>query len=187
MGRGLGEHHVRFFARNLAAHRDSRNRRVHLVATLIGFACIVSMLARVTVGGSDLGTLLALATVAYFAPFDPLVAAILGAVAVAARLGLGPRFGQASVGALIGIGVPLGLFLAFNLLGVYTHHRYNDPIIATGSTEKLHLRLAKTAHTILFSSGHFVGFALFALGYRRALAGRVAAAAERQAAAWGAP
>src|SRR5207302_4609013 len=40
-------HHLRYFGRTLAAHRDGRNRLVHLVATLVGFSCILSMLARV--------------------------------------------------------------------------------------------------------------------------------------------
>jgi uncharacterized protein YndB with AHSA1/START domain len=179
--RGLGAHHVRFLARNLAAHRDPRNRLVHLVATVVGFCSLVSMLARVPLGSTNLGTLLALATVLYYAPFEPLAAALVGAAAATARLALGPQFGQAGVGPLAGIGVPLGVFLAFNLFGVYTHHLFDDPIIASGSTEKLHIRLLKTTHTILFSSVQFVAFGLFALGYRGTLWAEIERAAARQA------
>jgi hypothetical protein len=180
-------HHLRLFARNLAAHRDPRNRLVHLVATLIGFCCIVSMLARVSLFGTDLGVVLAVGTVVYFAPFEPLAAALVGLTAATARLGLGPRFGQVGVGPVAGIGVPLAIFLTFNLLGVWTHYLFDDPIVASGSTEKLHMRLLKTAHTVLFSSVHFVSFGLFALGYRRPLAERIEAAARAQAAVMGMP
>jgi uncharacterized membrane protein YGL010W len=181
----LHAHHVRYFARNLAAHRDPRNRLVHLVATLVGFSCIVSMLARVSIGPTDLGALLAITAVLYFAPFEPLAALVIAATVSAARLLLGPHFGQAGVGPVRGLGTALGVFLAFNLFGVYTHRLFNDPIIASGSTEKLVVRLLKTAHTILFSVGHFVSFALFALGYRGRLRAEIVAAADRQAALMG--
>jgi uncharacterized membrane protein YGL010W len=181
----LHAHHVRYFARNLAAHRDARNRLVHLVATVVGFCCLVSMLARVSLGPTDLGTLLAVGAVLYFAPFEPLAAALLAAAATAARLLLGPRFGQAGVGPLPGLGVALGVFLAFNLFGVYTHYLFDDPIVAEGSTEKLPVRLAKTLHTILFSSGHFLTFGLFALGYRPRLRAEIEAEVQHQAARMG--
>jgi uncharacterized membrane protein YGL010W len=182
-------HHVRYFARNLAAHRDPRNRAVHLVATVVGFCCLVSMLARVQLGaaGLDLGAVLAIATVLYVAPFEPLAAAVVGAAVLIERLVLGAHFGQVGVGPLVGLGVPLAVFLLFNLTGVATHFVFDDPIIASGSKEKLPVRLAKTAHTIAFSSVHFVGFALFALGYRPALHAQIVAAAEQQSIAWGKP
>ena len=173
-------HHVRYFARNLAAHRDPRNRWVHLVATVVGFCCLVSMLARVSLGPTDLGAVLAVVAVVYFAPFEPLAAALVGTAVVLARLVLGPQWGQAGVAPLTGIGVALAVYLAFNLFGVYTHHLFHDPIIAENSTEKLIVRLLKTGHTILFSSVHFVTFALFAAGYRPRLRSRIQRAAERQ-------
>jgi len=169
-------HHLRYFARNLAGHRDPRNRLVHLVATVIGFCCIVSLLARVTVLGTDLGSILAVATVLYYAPFEPLAAALVGLAALTARLLLGAQFGQAGVGAVAGIGVPLTVFLAVNLGGVYAHRLFGEPIVASHSTEKLYVRLGKTVHTILFSSVQFVAFGLFALGYRSALWARIDAA-----------
>lgn len=159
-------HHVRYFARQLRAHADPRNRVVHLVATLVGFQCLVSMLARVSVGPTNLGALLALTTVAYFLPFEPLAALVVGACTLLSRLVLGPGWGQAGVGPALGLGVALAVFLVFNLTGVYTHRLFDDPIIDHGSPEKLPVRLGKTLHTILFSSAHFVTFGLFALGYR---------------------
>jgi uncharacterized protein YndB with AHSA1/START domain len=173
-------HHLRYFGRTLAAHRDGRNRLVHLVATVVGFSCILSMLARIPLG-VDVGALLALFTLLYFLPFEPLAAAIVGLSALASRLILGPRFGQVGVGTLAGIGVPLGIFLAFNLFGVWTHHLFDDPILAPRSHERLLVRLLKTGHTILFSSVHFVSFGLFALGWRPALRARVVAAAGAEA------
>jgi uncharacterized membrane protein YGL010W len=181
----LHAHHVRYFARNLAAHRDPRNRLVHLVATVVGFCSLVSMLARVPLGATDLGTLLAVGAVLYFAPFEPLAAALLATAVGTARLILGPRFGQAGVGPAAGLGVALGVFLAFNLFGVYTHVLFDDPIVAEGSTEKLPVRLAKTLHTILFSSVHFLTFGLFALGYRPRLRAEIEAAARQQSALMG--
>ena len=177
-------HHVFYFARNLAAHRDGRNRAVHLVATVVGFGCLVAMLARVRLGSFDLGGLFALATFLYFVPFEPLAATIVGGAALAERLVLGAHFGQVGVAPLVGLGVPLAVVLAFNLTGVATHFLFDDPIIASGSREPMVVRLAKTAHTIAFSSVHFVGFALFELGYRRALHAEIVAAAQRQAEAW---
>jgi hypothetical protein len=168
-------HHLRYFARNLAAHADPRNRLVHLAATLVGFQCLVSMLARVALGPTNLGALLAAATVLYFLPFEPLAAVLVGAVTLASRLLLGPRWGQAGVGPLAGLGVALAVFVVFNLTGVYTHRLFDDPIIARGSTEKLYVRLGKTLHTILFSSVHFVTFGLVALGYRPGLRRQIAA------------
>ena len=172
----LAAHHLRYFARNLAAHRDPRNRRVHLIATLVGFQCLVSMLARVAVGPTNLGALLALATVLYVLPFEPLAAAVVAATTLAARLALGPRFGQAHAGPVAGLAVPLAVFLAFNLTGVYTHRLFADPIIDRNSQERLIVRLGKTLHTILFSSVHFVTFALLGLGYRPQLRRRLEAA-----------
>ena len=177
----LHAHHVRYFARNLAAHRDPRNRLVHLVATVVGFCCLVSMLARVPLGATDLGTLLALGAVLYFLPFEPLAAALLASAVATARLVLGPRFGQADVGPLAGLGVALGVFLAFNLFGVFTHFLFDDPIVAEHSTEKLPVRLLKTLHTIVFSSGHFLTFGLFALGYRPQLRAEIATAVAEEA------
>lgn len=159
-------HHLRYYARQLSAHADPRNRVVHLVATVVGFQCLVSILARWTLGPTNLGAILALATVLYFLPFEPLAALIVGAITLATRLLLGPRWGQAHVGALVGIGVALAVFLAFNLAAVYTHRLFDDPIIDRGSKQALWVRLAKTLHTILFSSVHFVTFGLLALGYR---------------------
>jgi uncharacterized membrane protein YGL010W len=181
-------HHVRYFGRNLAAHRDPRNRAVHLVATLVGFTCLVSMLARVRLGVSvDAGGVLAIATVLYVAPFEPLAAAVVAGAVLLARLLLGAHFGQPHVGPLVGLGVPLAVFLFFNLAGVATHFLFDDPIIASASPEALPVRLGKTVHTIAFSSLHFVTYALFALGYRPALRAQIRAAAERQALAWGKP
>jgi hypothetical protein len=179
-------HHVYYFARNLAAHRDPRNRAVHLLATLVGFCCLVSMLARVPIGafGLDLGGVLAVGTVLYVAPFEPLAGAVVGATALAARLLLGPHFGQVGVGPLVGLGVPLAIFLVFNLTGVATHVVFDDPIIKTGSKERLAVRLAKTAHTILFSSVHFVAYALFARGYRPALHAQIVAESARIGQGW---
>jgi uncharacterized membrane protein YGL010W len=182
---GFAAHHVRYFARNLAAHRDRRNRWVHLVATVVGFCCLVSMLARVPIGRTDLGTVLAATTVLYFVPFEPLAAAIVGAAVLLARLTLGASFGQASLGPLAGLGIPLGVFLIFNLTGVATHQLFDDPIVASGSTEKRIVRLLKTVHTIAFSSVHFVTFGLFELGYRPALRAQIQQAARAQAEAWG--
>jgi uncharacterized protein YndB with AHSA1/START domain len=176
----LTAHHLRYFGRTLAAHRDGRNRLVHLVATVVGFSCILSMLARIPVG-VDMGLLLAIFTLLYFLPFEPLAALLVGFSALTSRLILGPRFGQVGVGALAGIGVPLGLFLAFNLLGVWTHHLFDDPILAPRSRDRLLVRLLKTGHTILFSSVHFVSFGLFALGWRPALRARVTTAARVEA------
>jgi uncharacterized membrane protein YGL010W len=173
----LHAHHVKYFARQLAAHRDPRNRLVHLAATVVGFCCLVSMLARVPLGPSDLGTLLALAAVVYFAPFEPLAAALLATAVGTARLLAGPHFGQAGSGVVAGLGVPLAIFLVFNLFGVYAHFLFDDPLVAEHSTEKLPVRLAKTLHTILFSSGHFLAFALFALGYRPSLRAEIERAA----------
>ena len=173
-------HHLRYFGRTLATHRDGRNRLVHLVATLVGFSCILSMLARVPVG-VDLGALVAVATLLYFLPFAPSAALIVGGSALASRMILGPRFGQVGVGTLAGIGVPLAIFLAFNLFGVWTHHLFDDPILAPRSRDPLLVRLLKTGHTILFSSVHFVSFALFALGFSPALHARVVAAARIEA------
>jgi hypothetical protein len=176
----LTAHHLRSFGRTLAAHRDGRNRLVHLVATVVGFSCILSMLARIP-AGVDVGLLLAAFTLLYFLPFEPLAALLVGASALGARLLLGPRFGQVGVGSLAGIGIPLGLFLALNLFGVWTHHLFDDPILAPRSRERLWMRLAKTAHTILFSSVHFVAFGLFALGWRPELSARITAAARGEA------
>jgi uncharacterized protein YndB with AHSA1/START domain len=173
-------HHLRYFGRTLATHRDGRNRLVHLIATLIGFSCILSMLARIPLG-VDVGALLALFTLLYFLPFEPLAAGLVGLSALTSRLVLGPRFGQVGVGTLAGIGVPLGIFLAFNLFGVWTHHLFNDPILAPRSRDRLLVRLLKTGHTILFSSVHFVSFGLFALGWRPGLRARVQAAASLEA------
>jgi uncharacterized protein YndB with AHSA1/START domain len=173
-------HHLRYFGRTLATHRDGRNRFVHLVATVIGFSCILSMLARIPLA-VDVGALLGVFTLLYFLPFEPLAALLVGGSALASRLILGPRFGQVGVGAPAGIGVPLGIFLALNLLGVWTHHLFDDPILAPRSRDPMPVRLFKTAHTILFSSVHFVAFGLFALGWRPALRDRVAAAARVQA------
>jgi hypothetical protein len=138
------------------------------------------MLARIPVG-VDVGLLLAAFTVLYFLPFEPLAALLVGGSALASRLILGPRFGQVGVGTLAGIGVPLGVFLAFNLFGVWTHHLFDDPILAPKSKERLIVRLLKTGHTILFSSVHFVSFGLFALGWRPQLHARVSAAARGEA------
>jgi uncharacterized protein YndB with AHSA1/START domain len=176
----LAAHHLRYFGRTLATHRDGRNRFVHLVATLVGFSCILSLLARIPLG-IDVGALLALFTLLYYLPFEPLAAAIVGLSALGSRLVLGPRFGQLGVGTLAGIGVPLGIFLAFNLFGVWTHHLFNDPILAPRSRDRLVVRLLKTGHTILFSSVHFVSFGLFALGWRPTLHERVVAAARVEA------
>jgi uncharacterized membrane protein YGL010W len=176
----LHAHHVRYLARQLAAHRDGRNRLVHLVGTVVGFCCLVSMLARVPLGATDLGTLLAVGAVLYFAPFEPLAAALLATVVGTARLVLGARFGQTGVGPLAGLGVALGLFLAFNLFGVYTHFLFDDPLLDEHATESVPVRLAKTVHTILFSSLHFVTFGLFALGYRPRLRREVEAQARRR-------
>ena len=159
-------HHLRYLARQLAAHADPRNRVVHLVATIVGFQCLVSMLARVSLGPTNLGAILALSTFVYFLPFEPLAACIVGAITLATRLLLGPQWGQAHVGPVAGIGVALAVFLAFNLTGVYTHRLFDDPIIDVGSREPTWIRLAKTLHTILFSSVHFVTFGLVALGHR---------------------
>jgi uncharacterized protein YndB with AHSA1/START domain len=173
-------HHLRYFGRTLATHRDARNRLVHLFATLVGFSCILSLLARIPVA-VNVGGLLAALLLIYFAPFEPLAALVVGLSALAARLVLGPRFGQVGVGPLAGIGVPLAIFLAFNLFGVWTHHLFNDPILAPRSRDPLPVRLLKTGHTILFSSVHFVSFALFAVGWRPDLHARVVAAARVEA------
>jgi hypothetical protein len=180
----LSAHHLGFFGRTLAAHRDGRNRLVHLVATVVGYSSILSLLARIPTG-VDLGIVLAVLTLLYFLPFEPLAALLVAGSALASRLWLGPRFGQLGVGALAGIGVPLGVFLAFNLFGVWTHHLFDDPILAPRSRERLVTRLFKTMHTILFSSVHFVAFGLFAIGWRPALRARIEAAARHEAARMG--
>jgi len=173
-------HHLRYFGRTLAAHRDARNRFVHMVATVVGFSCILSMLARIP-AGPYVGEAMAVALFVYFVPFEPLAALLVFASAVLARLVLGPRFGQVGVGPLLGIGLPLSIWLSLNLFGVYTHRLFDDPILAPKSAGVLWVRLAKTGHTILFSSVHFVTFGLFALGWRPALHARVTAAARAEA------
>jgi len=166
------EHHLYFLARNRAAHRDARNRAVHLVATITGFCSIVAMLARLQVPGQpalNAGLLFAVATVAYYAPFEPLATAIVAAACVCAVALFGPDFGQSHTSAWIGLGVPLLTFLVPNLTGVWTHRLFGDPILDPKAVDPVWKRLLKTVHTILFSSVQFVTFALLDLGYRPAL------------------
>jgi hypothetical protein len=167
---------MHFLARNRSSHRDARNRAVHLVATVVGFCCLVSMLARLHVPGHaawNAGTALGVITVAYYAPIEPLATAIVAAAWLGMGLVLGPSYGQAGAPPLLGELVPLGVFLAFNLTGVWTHRIFKDAIIDPHSVEPVWKRLLKTAHTILFSSVQFVTFALLDLGYRPALKARL--------------
>jgi hypothetical protein len=176
---GYAEHHLYFLARNRSAHRDARNRAVHLVATVVGFCSLVAMLARLHVPGHpawNAGALLVIGTMLYYAAFEPLATLVVGcACAIAVSL-FGLDFGQSAVSPWVGLGVPLATFLVFNLTGVWTHHLFGDPIIDPKSKEPTWKRLLKTLHTILFSSVQFVTFALLDLGYRPALKQRLHAA-----------
>jgi uncharacterized membrane protein YGL010W len=176
---GYVEHHLYFLARNRVAHRDWRNRAVHLVATIIGFCTIVSMLARIALPhhpACNLGLLLAVGTTLYYVAFEPLATAIVTCAWITVSFVLGPDFGQTGRSAAAGIGVPLGIFLAFNLTGVWTHSLFNDPIIDDHAVDPIWKRLLETLHTILFSSVQFVTFALLDAGYRPELRAQLARA-----------
>lgn len=173
------EHHLYFLARNRAAHRDARNRAVHLVATVVGFCAIVSMLARIHLPGQpslNAGLVLAVGTIVYYAAFEPLATALVAGACALLAATFGLDFGQSRVGALGGIGVPLAIFLVFNLTGVWTHRLFGDPIIDPKAVDPIWKRLLKTLHTILFASVQFVTYALLDLGYRPALSARLDAA-----------
>src|SRR5690349_17961284 len=102
----LKEHHTYFFARPLALYYNQRSWPIQLGIAWISLLCLVSMLARLSIGSAGLpfsadshaGTLFVLALVVYHLLFD--AAATLGVLAftLLARLLLGPTYGQVYLG-----------------------------------------------------------------------------------------
>jgi FAD/FMN-containing dehydrogenase len=178
----LNKHHTHYFARPLALRDRQRPWPLQLGIAWISLLCLVSVLARISIGSAEalfssdshIGTLFVLALAAYHLVFD--VTATLGVVAfvLLARLVLGPTYGQVYLSPPLGVGIPL------LLLGILNYPMFIKAIRVPFPTDPWPIRLLKALHDLAFCSLHTTLFALFAHNYRPELQARVRAEARRQ-------
>lgn len=178
----LKEHHSHYFARPLALRYRLRPWPLQLGIAWLSLLCLVSMLARISIGSagalfsadSHAGTFFILILVVYHILFDATTTLSVVAGVLLARLLLGPTYGQVYFGPWLGVGLPLLLLATLNFPMIVKALGMPFP------TDPWSIRLLKALHDLAFSSLHMTLFALFAHGYRPGLRASLYAEAHRQ-------
>jgi D-arabinono-1,4-lactone oxidase/FAD binding domain len=178
----LKEHHTSAFARPLALQDGHRSWPIQLGVAWASLLCLVSLLARIPLGGvegarmadSHAGTLFVVALVVYHLLFDVGTALGVAGVVLVARLMLGPSYGQVHLSPPLDVAIPL------LLLGILSLPMLARAMRAPFPTDPWPIRLLRALHDLACASAHMTLLALLEHGYRPELRARLHAEARRQ-------
>lgn len=171
----MNRHHLRFVLRQYIEHKDPENLRLHVWTSAVGWLALTTALSQIPLPvdvpllGGNVGATFALASLAYWALADVVIAAAVAALTTAwAVLPFSPLSSYSPWGpghGSLGVALPLAVFGVTTQIarfGHVFHHEHANFL----KGDPRSTRWADAAHATIFAPFHYGLLALLRAGYR---------------------